>query len=136
LLSPSVNPFGGDNHETKNEFFQSEGWLYKIQLFTDEIGQKMVKISTDGHHDQEHGVFMKKREWHLFPKKIIVHLIKQPFAIAPVVIVKARTTLCPDVKIFTVGFNNRDNSLVERPAIHPAVLHFYSIFAQYSISSF
>jgi hypothetical protein len=76
LLPPLVYPFGGHNHETKNKFLQPEGWLDKIQLFTDEIGQKVVKVPADCHHDKEHGVFMKKREWHLFPEEIIVHLVK------------------------------------------------------------
>jgi len=85
-LSPLGYPFGWDNNETENEFLQPEGWLDKIQLFTDEIGQKVVKVPADCHHDKEYGVFMKEGEWHLFPKEIIVHLVKQALAVAPVVI--------------------------------------------------
>ncbi len=51
-------------------------------------------------------------------------------------IVKAGTSLCPDVEIFTVGFNHRDNALVERATIHPAVFYFDLIFAQYLIRPF
>ena len=86
LLSPLGYPFRWDNHETENKFLQPKGWLDEIQFFTDEIGQKVVKVPTDCHHDKEHGVFMKKREWHLFPEEIVVHLVKQPFAFAPVVV--------------------------------------------------
>ena len=47
MLPPLVYPFGGHNHETKNKFLQPEGWLDKIQPFTDEIGQKVVKVRTE-----------------------------------------------------------------------------------------
>ena len=86
MLSPLGYPFGGDNHETKNEFLQPEGWLDKIQFFTDEIGQKVVEVPADCHHNQKHSIFIQERKWHLFPQEIVVHLVKQPFALAPVVV--------------------------------------------------
>ena len=86
MLSATAYPFGGHNHETENKFLQPEVWLDEIQLFADKIGQKVVKVPANCHHNKEHGVFMEKGERHLFPEEIIVHLIKQSFACAPLVI--------------------------------------------------
>ena len=46
----------------------------------------MEQVTANGHHYHEHGVFVQKREGHFLPQKIIVHLVEQALAVAPVVV--------------------------------------------------
>lgn len=93
----------------------------------------MKQVATDGHHNQKYRVLVEERERHLFPKEIVVHLVEQALAFAPIVVEFNYFKVC---HLPLIGHYCTVNIAVVREQVAIAIFGFDATFAKGLVDGF